>query len=185
MAFLSLAKERQSVRRYSPRPVENEKLERCLEAARLAPSASNSQPWHFIIVKQEPLRSEVAKATFSGSVKFNKFALNAPVLVVIIMMKPRLLNRIAMLLKKKEWRLIDIGITAEHFCLQAAQEGLGTCMMGWYDEKQLKSLLSIPRDKTVALVISLGYAEEGYPLRNKIRKPIGEIVSYDGYSAPG
>jgi len=182
MAFLSLVTSRQSVRKYSSIPVENEKLLRCLEAARLAPSASNSQPWHYIVVQRESLRTEVAKATFSGSIKFNKFALNAPVLVVIVMMKPRLLNRIAMLLKKKEWRLIDIGITAEHFCLQAAEEGLGTCKMGWYDEKRLKKLLSIPRDKTVALVISLGYAEEGYPLRTKIRKALSEMVSHDGFN---
>ncbi|MBK7172218.1 MAG: nitroreductase family protein [Bacteroidales bacterium] len=167
MSFLSLVAQRQSVRKYSNRPVEAEKLGRCLEAARLAPSASNSQPWHFIIVDKEPLRTEVAKATFSGSVKFNKFALQAPVLVVLVMTKPRLLNRFAMILKKKEWRLIDVGITAEHFCLQAAEEGLGSCMMGWYDEKQLRKLLNIPSDKTVSLVISLGYAEEGYPTRKK------------------
>lgn len=181
MSFISLVSQRQSVRKYSDRAVEKEKLERCLEAARLAPSASNSQPWHYIVVDEEPLRTEVAKATFSGSVKFNKFSLNAPVLVVIVMIRPRLLNRIAMLLKNKEWRLIDIGITAEHFCLQAAEEGLGTCMMGWYNESQLKKLLKIPGDKTVALVISLGYAEEGYPLRKKIRKPMDEIVHYNTY----
>ncbi|MDD1474943.1 nitroreductase family protein, partial [Dolichospermum sp. ST_sed4] len=76
----------------------------------------------------------------------------------------------------------DIGITAEHFCLQATEEGLGTCMMGWYDEKKLKKLLSIPPGKTVGLMISLGYAEEGYPLRKKTRKTIEEMVSYNGFA---
>jgi len=161
--------------------VEPEKLKRCLEAARLAPSASNTQPWHYIVLDQEPIKTEVAKATFSDLVKFNRFTLQVPVLVVILLEKPRMLNRIAMILKNKEWRLIDIGITAEHFCLQAAEEGLGTCMMGWFNEKKLKELLSIPRGKTVGLVISLGYAEEGYPLRKKIRKPIEEMVSYNGF----
>jgi len=182
MSFISLVNQRQSVRKYSDRAVEKDKLERCLEAARLAPSASNSQPWQYIVVDQEPLRTEVANATFSGSVKFNKFSLKAPVMVVIVMIRPRLLNRIAMLLKNKEWRLIDIGITAEHFCLQAAEEGLGTCMMGWYNESKLKKLLHIPGDKTVALVISLGYAEEGYPLRKKTRKPMDEMVHHNTYA---
>ena len=181
MTFPELILTRQSVRKYSNRPVETDKLNRCLDAARLAPSASNSQPWHYIVVNEDPLRTEVAKATFSDLVKFNRFALNAPVLVVILLENPRFLNRFAMILKRKEWRLIDIGITAEHFCLQATEEGLSTCMMGWFDDKKLKSLLSIPPTKTVGLVISLGYAEEGYTLRKKIRKPIEEMVSYNGF----
>ena len=181
MSFLTLVTQRQSVRKYSSRKVEPEKLERCLEAARLAPSASNTQPWHFIVVQEEPLRTKVAEATFSGPIKFNRFTLQAPVLVVILLEQPQLRNRIAMILKNKEWKLIDIGITATHFCLQAAEEGLGTCMMGWYDEKQLKKVLSLPRNKTIGLVISLGYAEDGYPLRKKIRKPIEAIVSYNGF----
>jgi nitroreductase len=182
MSFLSLVNQRQSVRKYASKTVEPEKLARCLEAARLAPSASNTQPWHYIIVDQEPLRTAVANATFSDMVKFNRFTLQVPVLVVILLEKPRLLNRIAMILKNKEWRLIDIGITAEHFCLQAVEEGLGSCIMGWFDEKQLKKLLAIPSDKTVGLVISIGYAEEGYPLRKKVRKPVEEMVSYNGFS---
>ncbi|NVO18699.1 MAG: nitroreductase family protein [Bacteroidetes bacterium] len=181
MSFLTLITQRQSVRKYSSRPVETEKLNRCLEAARLAPSASNSQPWHYIVVDKEPERTQVANATFSDMVKFNRFTLQVPVLVVLLLEKPRLLNRFAMILKNKEWRLIDIGITAEHFCLQAEEEGLGTCMMGWFNEKELKKLLSVPADKAVGLVISLGYAEEGYTLRKKIRKPLEEMVSYNKY----
>ena len=181
MSFLSLVFARQSVRKYTSSPVENEKLLRCLEAARLAPSASNSQPWHYIVVDKEPLRTNVAKATFSITVNFNKFSLQAPTIIVIVMEKPRLLNRIAMFLKHKEWRLIDIGLTAGHFCLQAAEEGLGTCMMGWYNEKKLKHLLSVPAGKSIALVISVGYAEENYPQRKKIRKTIDEIVSYNAF----
>jgi nitroreductase len=107
--------------------------------------------------------------------------LQAPVIVVVVMEKPRMLNQVAMQLKKKEWCLIDIGISTQHFCLQAAEEGLGTCMLGWYNEKKIKELLSIPRDRTVALVITLGYAEEGYPLRRKIRKQAEEMVSYNKY----
>lgn len=177
MTFSELIIQRQSVRKYDSRPVEAEKLQQCIEAARLAPSASNTQPWQFICITSEPLRTQIAEATFSTAVKFNKFALNAPAMVVILLEQPRLLNRIAMILKNKEWRLIDIGIAAEHFCLQAAELGLGTCMLGWFNEKKIKQLLNIGNSKTVALCITLGYAEADYKLRNKIRKPAEQMSS--------
>jgi len=181
MTFTELILARQSVRRYANIPVEKEKVDQCLESARLAPSASNSQPWKFIVVDKEPLRTEVAKATFSDIQLINKFTLQAPVLIVIVMEKAKLITRLAMLVKKKEWPLIDIGITAEHFCLQAAELGLGTCMIGWFDEDKIKKLLQIPSDNSIGLVISLGYAAEGYPQRTKIRKPIEEVVRYNKY----
>jgi nitroreductase len=181
MLFKELILSRQSVRRYAEAHVEPEKLNQCLEAARLAPSASNSQPWKFIVVDQEPLRTEVAKATFSDIKLINKYTLQAPVIVVIVMEKAKLITRLAMLVKKKEWPLIDIGITAEHFCLQATELGLGTCMIGWFEEDKLKKLLQIPSDKSIGLLISVGYAVEGYPKRLKIRKSLEEIVRYNKY----
>ena len=181
MVFNELILSRQSVRRYSETPVEPEKLSQCLEAARLAPSASNSQPWKFIVVDQEPLRTEVAKATFSDIKLINKYTLQAPVIVVIVMEKAKLITRLAMMVKKKEWPLIDIGITAEHFCLQAVELGLGTCMIGWFEEDKIKKLLQIPPDKSIGLLISVGYAVDGYPQRKKIRKSMEEIVRYNKY----
>jgi nitroreductase len=86
-----------------------------------------------------------------------------------------------MMVKKKEWPLIDIGISAGHFCLQAAELGLGTCMIGWFEEDKIKKLLQIPSDKSIGLLISVGYPVEGYPVRTKIRKPIEEIVQYNKY----
>lgn len=181
MTFSDLISKRQSVRRYASTPVESEKINRCLEAARLAPSASNSQPWHFIIVDKEPLRTEIAKATFTDIQLINKFTLQAPVMVVIVIEKAKLITRLAMLVKKKEWPLIDIGITAEHFCLQATELGLGTCMIGWFDEKKIQKLLNIPSGKSIGLVISLGYAEEGYKLRTKARKSKEEMTVWNKY----
>jgi len=181
MTFKELILARQSVRRYAATPVESEKINLCLEAARLAPSASNSQPWKYIVVDQEPLRTELAKATFSDIQLINKFTLQAPVIVVIVMEKAKLITRLAMLVKKKEWPLIDIGITAEHFCLQAAELGLGTCMIGWFDEDKIKKLLQIPSDKSIGLVISAGYAVDGYPQRTKIRKTTEEFASFNKY----
>jgi len=181
MLFKELIISRQSVRRYAETTVEPEKLNQCLEAARLAPSASNSQPWKFIVVDEEPLRTEVAKATFSDIKLINKYTLQAPVIVVIVMEKAKLITRLAMMVKKKEWPLIDIGITAEHFCLQAAELGLGTCMIGWFEEDKIKKLLQIPSDKSIGLLISVGYAVDGYSQRTKIRKSMEGIVRYNKY----
>ncbi len=181
MDFKTLISKRQSVRKYSDAKVSHEVLNNCMEAVRLAPSASNSQPWKFIIADEEPIRTKLARATFSDIIAFNRFTMNAPVIVVIVIDKPKLITRVAMSVKKRDWQLIDIGIAAEHFCLQAAEQGLGTCMLGWFDENKVKEILNIPADKTVGLMISLGYAPDGYPLRVKIRKPLEEIISYNGY----
>lgn len=175
-------KQRQSVRRYQPRAVEADKLERCLEAARLAPSASNSQPWSFVVVSDPALREKIAGFTYSNLVSFNKFVQSAPLLVVFVIERPRLITRIGATIKKLEYPLIDIGIAAEHFCLQAADEGLGTCMLGWFDSKPIRKHLHIPATKSIGLVITLGYAPEDYRLREKTRKNFEEVVHYNRYS---
>ncbi len=181
MDFSELIKIRQSVRSYSDKPIEQEKLKLCLEAARLAPSASNSQPWKFIIIDDKELKNKVALATFDKVVKFNKFALQAPVIIAIVLEKPKLVTQMGIEIKKREWPLIDIGITAEHFCLQAAELGLGTCMIGWFNQKKIQELLNIPTEKTIGLLITLGYAPDDYDLRKKIRKSSSEVASSNKY----
>jgi nitroreductase len=181
MDFFELINKRQSVREYSNREVEPEKIEKCIEAARLAPSASNSQPWKLIVVNDADLVKKVAASTFSSIVGFNKFTLEAPVILVMVIEKPRMITQVGGFLKSREFPLIDIGIAAEHFCLQAAELGLGTCMMGWFDEKAIKKLLGVPRKKRLGLVISLGYAPDDYPLRKKIRKEKPVVLSYNKY----
>jgi nitroreductase len=181
MDFSELVKIRQSVRRYQDRPVEPEKLKAIVEAVRLAPSASNSQPWTLIIVDEPALKERVARATFSRAVSFNEFALEAPVIAVLTIEKPRAVTQIGGWIKEREFSLIDIGIAAEHFCLQAADLGLGTCMLGWFDEKAVKQLLNIPRSTRVGLLITLGYAAKGYPLRRKSRKETGAMSCYNTY----
>ncbi len=181
MKFLDLVIKRQSDRKYTDKPVEKEKLMKCLEAARLAPSASNSQPWTFVVVTDKELVKKVGKAAKGPLGTFNNFATDAPVIVAIVLEKPKTVTRLGIKMKDKEWPLIDIGITAEHFCLQAAEEGLGTCMLGWFDETKTKELLNIPEEKTVALLITLGYVPENYKHRKKIRKPIDKIVKWNSY----
>ena len=171
MKFLDLVKTRQSVRGYLSKEVGREKIERCLEAARLAPSANNSQPWSFIVINDPKLKEAVARKTFDSVISFNRFSLQAPVLILIISERPSFFSRIGSAIKDKQFSLIDIGITAEHLCLQAAEEGLGTCILGWFNEKGVKKLLNISPSKRVELIITVGYPEST-EIRPKKRKPI-------------
>jgi nitroreductase len=180
MKFTDLVNRRQSVRKYVPRPVEREKIERCLEAARLAPSACNSQPWKFIVVDDPELKEAVAQKTFGKVVSFNHFTLQVPVLVLIVSEKPNITAQFGAIIKDRPLHLIDIGIAAIHFCFQAVEEGLGTCMLGWFNEKAIKRLLHIPPTRRIDLIISLGYPESD-EIRPKNRKEFDQIVSYNGY----
>jgi len=181
MNFTELALQRQSVRKYITTEVEKEKIDKIIEACRIAPSASNSQPWKIIMVNKPELKNKIAEATYSKAVAFNKFAPDAGAIAVFVIEKPRLITQIGGFLKNREFPLIDIGIVSEHFCLQATELGLGTCMMGWFDEKKIKSLLNIPRKKRIGLVISLGYAPKDYKLREKTRKTTEEMSSFNKY----
>ena len=182
MNFSELVKKRFSARKYLDKPIERDKLVKCLEAARQAPSACNSQPWHFVLIDDPELVRQVAAETYNSVIAFNKFVSNAKAIVVIIMEKPKLITQIGGAIKNKEYPLIDIGIAAEHFCLQATEEGLGTCMLGWFNEKAIKKLLNIPAKKTIGLLISAGYPDyKKQP--EKGRKPFEEVVSFNGFGA--
>lgn len=181
MNFLELVNQRESCRNYDPsRQVEREKLERCIEAARLAPSACNAQPWKFIIVDEPALKKKIATAADARLLGFNHFTKDAPVLVVVVRESANLTSKLGTILKDKPYPLMDVGIAVEHFCLQATSEGLGSCIMGWFDEKKVKELLGIPAKKRAELIISVGYPAKS-DLRKKIRKPTDEIRSYNSY----
>jgi nitroreductase len=177
MSFLDLVRKRQSDRGYTDCPVGRESIGRCLEAARLAPSAYNSQPWFFVVVDEPGLRAQVAGQC--RDLVMNHFVDTAPVLVAVVAETPPLIPRLAGHLKDKQYYLMDIGIAAEHFCLQAAEEHLGTCIIGWFNEKGLKRLLRIPKGKRIALVIALGHPKDT-TVRAKLRKELSEISRYNG-----
>ncbi len=181
MTFAELINKRQSVRKYQNKPVEKEKLQQIIEAVHVSPSACNSQPWKLIIVDEPELKTKVAKATFSKTVSFNRFSLDAPVIAVLVIEKAKLIAQIGGSIKNQEYPQYDIGIAAEHFCLQAMELGLGTCIIGWFTEKKIQKLLNIPKKRKIGLVITLGYPPEDYKLRKKIRKPINEIVGFNSY----
>jgi nitroreductase len=177
--LLELIKARQSDRKYSNRAVEKEKLERILEAGRIAPSACNAQPWKFIAVTEPGLLEKVAEAASAKLLGMNSFVGQAPLQIIVVREKPNFSSKIGGTIKNKDYSLIDVGIASENICLQARAEGLGSCMIGWFDEDQLKKILSIPRSKRVELIITIGYSLSDH--REKKRKPKEEVVSYNKY----
>jgi len=181
MKFIDLINTRQSDRKYSNKPVERDKIEICLETARLAPSACNSQPWHFIVIDEPELKEKVARETFGKIVSFNHFTMQAPVLIVVITEKSKTIARVGGKIKNKIYNQYDVGIACEHLCLQASELGLGTCMIGWFNEKGVKKVLDLPDKKKIDLIITMGYSAEE-KTRNKIRKSIDEIRTYNKYN---
>lgn len=176
---LELILSRQSDRKYSEKPVEKEKLERILEAGRMSPSACNAQPWKFIVVTKPALIEQIADAASAKLLGMNSFVAQAPVQIIVVREKPNFSSKVGATIKNKDYSLIDIGIASENICLQAKAEGLGSCMIGWFDEKMLRKILNIPRSKRVELIITIGYSLSDQ--RDKKRKPTGETVSYNKY----
>ena len=177
--MLELIAGSQSDRKYLDIPVEREKIERILEAGRISPSACNAQPWKFIVVDKAELKTKIAKAAAAKLIGMNVFINQAPMLIVIVREKPNFSSKVGATIKNKDYSRIDIGIAAENICLQAEAEGLGSCMVGWFDEPLLKKLLSIPGSKRVELIITIGYSRSEQ--REKKRKPVNEVVSYNKY----
>jgi nitroreductase len=177
MDFLELVKKRQSTRKYLDRSVQEELVKKCLEAARLAPSACNAQPWYFIVVDQIAIKSDFLSKVFSGPYAMNNFVKNAPVFIVAVAKRTTYAASLAGLFRGINYSLIDIGIACEHLVLEATELGLGTCWLGWFNEKQVKKILKIPRQDKIAVIISLGYPETE-ETRDKMRKSLAEISDF-------
>ncbi|MBC8594126.1 nitroreductase family protein [Oscillospiraceae bacterium N12] len=178
MDFLQLAMSRQSDRTYDKeRPVEPEKLERILETGRLAPSACNAQPWKMVVITDQELAQKVGKA--AAGLGMNKFAKDAPVHILVVEESANITSLLGGKLKNKHFPLIDIGILAAHIVLAAESEGLGSCILGWLDEKEIKRLTGIPDSKRLLLDIIIGYPAK--EKRKKIRKEKNKVISYNQY----
>lgn len=173
MDFTQIAQARQSCRSYDPqRDVEPEKLQAVLEAARLAPSACNGQPYHFTVCRGE-VAAEAAKATMG--LGMNKFAAQAPVLIVVSEEPYCSSAAMGARVKNNDYRSIDIGIAAAYLTAEATAQGLSTCILGWLDDGKLRKICGL--DQPVRLVITLGYAAQGDKLREKKRKALSELVT--------
>lgn len=176
--FLELAQARQSDRAYEPgRVIEREVLDSILEAGRLAPSACNGQPWHFTVVTEPSLLHEVAKST--SSLGLNRFVKDSAALVLITLEPTNLTSRFGCGIKDKDFPIMDLGIAASYITLAAEDEGVGSCILGWFDEKRIKELVGIPQKKRLMLIVSLGYTIK--PKRRKIRKEFDKVVSFEKY----
>ena len=173
MNFNEIAYARQSCRSYDAgREVENEKIEAILETARLAPSACNGQPYHFTVCRGEAARL-VANAVMGMGM--NKFAADAPVMIVISEEDYVKSAAFGAKVKKNDYRSIDIGLATAYLTAEATVQGLGTCILGWFDDAKIREICGL--DKPVRLVITVGYAKEGDKLREKKRKSYEELVS--------
>ena len=174
MNFTEIAEKRQSCRAYDPaRAVESEKLEAILRSARLSPSACNGQPYLITVCEGE--YAKMAAKCVQG-MGMNKFASDAPVLLVISEMPYVKTAALGAKVKGNDFRSIDIGILSAYITAEAAAQGLGSCILGWLDSDKLKGLCGLDGD--VRLVITLGYAKEGDPLRAKKRKDADALIRF-------
>lgn len=173
MNFLEIANNRQSCRSYNPqKTIEDEKLYTILQATRLAPSACNAQPYHLTVCKGETAK-KVAKATMG--IGINKFTQDAPVLIVVSESPYNTTAKLGAKLKGNDYRSIDIGIAVAYLTAEATAQGIGSCILGWFNEKEIKAICGI--NDTIRLVITLGYPQEN-TLRTKSRKDMDKLVSY-------
>ena len=173
MNFTEIAQKRQSCRAYDPlRDVEKNKIKTILETARLSPSACNGQPYYITVCQGENAKA-VAKAV--QGMGMNKFASDAPVMLVISEMPYVASAALGAKVKKNDYRSIDIGILSAYITAQATDLGLGTCILGWFDDAEIRKICNL--DGTVRLVITLGYAKDDDEIRNKKRKDIDELVN--------
>lgn len=178
--LMKIISERRSVRLFDPsKPVEDNQLRQILEAARLAPSSNNTQPWHFVVVRDENTRERISNAAPLGAAAC-KWMRNAPVIIACCGKPDLLKHKSVGQLFDKDFFKVDITIAAEHIVLAAKELGLGTCWIGWFDEKKVRSILRVPSDVRVLALLPVGHPKGDWPPAKK-RKPLDEIVSYERY----
>ncbi len=178
MSVREIIVQRRSIRRYLDKPVEREKILACLEAARLAPSADNVQPWRFVVIDDPELKAIFSKEVFSGIYAFSKFAANAPVLILMLVQTHLLAHGIGKQVQDIYYYLIDVGIAGEHIVLQAEELGLGTCWIGWFSIKKARKILKVPKKYKIVSLMSMGYFDKR-PQKQKRRKSLEEIVWFN------
>ncbi|MBE6596200.1 MAG: nitroreductase [Ruminococcaceae bacterium] len=173
MNFKEIAEARQSCRSYDPeREVERDKLDMILEAARLSPSACNGQPYHITVCRGDAAKA-VAKAV--QGMGMNKFASDAPMMLVISEKPYVATAALGARVKGNDYRSIDIGILSAYITAEATAQGLGTCILGWFDDAEIRKICKL--GEAVRLVITLGYPKAEDKLREKKRKDIEALVS--------
>lgn len=156
--FIELVKHRTSCRSYEPKPVPREHLELMLEAARLAPSACNKQPWRFAVVEDEATRMRLINEAFLAGVPM-KWAVNAGVIIALGMEKSMITHKLAPRISGVDYPLLDLGIAGEHLVLQAEELGLSTCWIGWIKPKEVRRIVGWPRSIEPVALITVGWPD--------------------------
>lgn len=175
--FMDLVKMRHSCRRYASRPLEKEKIEACIGVARLAPSACNSQPWYFAVAMEPSVVRAVGKTTQHYGV--NTFADQPPAFITVWETPAKLMPKVTEGLGNQFYAQGDVGITVAHLTLAAADMGLGTCVMGIYEEEPIRKLLDVPADYKLRYVVAIGYPDDGQ-VQPRPRKAMEEICKFVG-----
>lgn len=175
-----LALHRQSVRSYKSDSIDRQDILKCISSARMSPSACNSQPWKFVAVDDVEKKEQICSVTYNKVVKFNKFTHTAPVIIAVVIESTNIIADVGAAISDREFNLMDLGIAVENFCLQAADIGLGTCILGCFDEKKVKEILAVPKNKRIGLLITLGYPKSDI-IREKDRKSIEIMSSFNTY----
>ncbi|MBD3415467.1 MAG: hypothetical protein GF421_13700 [Candidatus Aminicenantes bacterium] len=176
--FLQLVSQRKSIRRFNEKKLKREDILTCLEAARLAPSAENAQPWRYLVIDDPDIKKRFANEAFSGIYSVSKFAQKAPVLILVMARLNVITHRVGKQIQNIQFHLIDIGISGEHLVLQAEELGIGTCWMGWFSTRKTRKFFSIPKKFKIAALLAMGYYDKK-PSRKRKRKQIKEIVWFN------
>ena len=173
--LLKIMQQRQSCRSFADKKVEDEKIVACVHAASLAPSACNTQPYHFYICNTP--ETVAAAAEFIRGEKVNSWVGEAAAFAIVTQEHAELPSHIVANVAWKDFRPFDIGLTLENFCLEATEQGLGTCILGCFNEEKLKERFHIPSPKKIALIVALGYPADP-AVREKKRRPLEETITY-------
>ncbi|MBN1779690.1 nitroreductase family protein [bacterium] len=179
MNILPAILHRRSVRRFSEKSVDREIILTCLDAARLAPSAENSQPWRFLVLDDPDLNQRFGQAAFSGVYKYTRWAVKAPVILAVCADLDFMANQLGRLFTGIPFYLLDVGMAGEHFALQAAEMGLGTCWIGWFHMKKARKALKLPRHIRLCALMAVGYPADDWVLKPHKRRKPEDIVRWN------
>ena len=182
MTLDEVIKTRHSVRQFADKKVSREDIAACLEAARLAPSACNSQPTHFVVLDDKDVKDSFADAVFTGRFLPCKFFKSAPVLVVVcVEQNANLTVKAGQKVAGRPFYITDQAIAAEHFVLKATELGLGTCWVGWFSSKKAQEFLRTPKGVEIHTLIALGYSKNPTSKTSHSRKKLEEMSSFNTY----
>jgi nitroreductase len=175
MEVFEAIKKRRSIRKYKDTPVEKDKINKIIEAALLAPSASNGQPWRFIAVKDKKLLTKIVKETLGF---INQWAISAPLIIVGCSVRSNIITHyFGEVVSGIKYHILDMGIALEHIVLEAEELELSSCWIGWFNEKKIKKILNINSTWRVASLITIGYSDESYSPAPRRRLALDKILT--------